>query len=48
VADTDAEARELYREPAEYFFNRSSMSTPASPIRPGCVTEASVRPLQVV
>ena len=43
VADTDAEARQLYREPAEYFFNRSLHVDPGFTDAPGYVTEASVR-----
>jgi alkanesulfonate monooxygenase SsuD/methylene tetrahydromethanopterin reductase-like flavin-dependent oxidoreductase (luciferase family) len=43
VADTDAEARRLYREPAEYFFNRSLHVYPGYADPPGYVTEASVR-----
>ena len=43
VADTDAEAYKLYREPAEYFFNRSLHVYPGFTDPPGYVTEASVR-----
>ena len=43
VADTDAEAYRLYREPAEYFFNRSFHVYPGFTDPPGYVTEASVR-----
>jgi alkanesulfonate monooxygenase SsuD/methylene tetrahydromethanopterin reductase-like flavin-dependent oxidoreductase (luciferase family) len=43
VADTDAEALQLYREPAEYFFNRSLHVYPGFTDPPGYVTEASVR-----
>lgn len=43
VADTDAEARKLYREPAEYFFNRSLHVYPGFTDPPGYVTETSVR-----
>jgi alkanesulfonate monooxygenase SsuD/methylene tetrahydromethanopterin reductase-like flavin-dependent oxidoreductase (luciferase family) len=43
VADTDAEAYRLYREPAEYFFNRSLHVYPGFTDPPGYVTEASVR-----
>ncbi len=43
VADTDAEAYEMYREPAEYFFNRSLHVYPGFTDPPGYVTEASVR-----
>jgi len=43
VADTDAEARRLYREPAEYFFNRSLHVYPGFTDPPGYVTEASAR-----
>ncbi len=43
VADTDAEAHKLYREPAEYFFNRSLHVYPGFTDPPGYVTEASVR-----
>ena len=34
VADTDAEAYRLYKEPAEYFFNRSLHVYPGTPTRP--------------
>jgi alkanesulfonate monooxygenase SsuD/methylene tetrahydromethanopterin reductase-like flavin-dependent oxidoreductase (luciferase family) len=43
VADTDAEAYRLYKEPAEYFFNRSFHVYPGFTDAPGYVTEASVR-----
>jgi alkanesulfonate monooxygenase SsuD/methylene tetrahydromethanopterin reductase-like flavin-dependent oxidoreductase (luciferase family) len=43
VADTDAEAQRLYKEPAEYFFNRSLHVYPGYTDPPGYVTEASVR-----
>jgi alkanesulfonate monooxygenase SsuD/methylene tetrahydromethanopterin reductase-like flavin-dependent oxidoreductase (luciferase family) len=43
VADTDAEAYKLYREPAEYFFNRSLHVYPGFTDAPGYVTENSVR-----
>ncbi len=43
VADTDAEAYKLYKEPAEYFFNRSLHVYPGFTDPPGYVTEASVR-----
>jgi alkanesulfonate monooxygenase SsuD/methylene tetrahydromethanopterin reductase-like flavin-dependent oxidoreductase (luciferase family) len=43
VADNDAEAYRLYKEPAEYFFNRSLHVFPGFTDPPGYVTEASVR-----
>jgi alkanesulfonate monooxygenase SsuD/methylene tetrahydromethanopterin reductase-like flavin-dependent oxidoreductase (luciferase family) len=43
VADTDQEAFRLYREPAEYFFNRSLHVYPGYADPPGYVTEASAR-----
>jgi alkanesulfonate monooxygenase SsuD/methylene tetrahydromethanopterin reductase-like flavin-dependent oxidoreductase (luciferase family) len=43
VAETDEEAFELYREPAEYFFNRSLHVYPGYTDPPGYVTEASMR-----
>jgi alkanesulfonate monooxygenase SsuD/methylene tetrahydromethanopterin reductase-like flavin-dependent oxidoreductase (luciferase family) len=43
VADNDAEAYRLYKEPAEYFFNRSLHVYPGFTDPPGYVTEASVR-----
>jgi alkanesulfonate monooxygenase SsuD/methylene tetrahydromethanopterin reductase-like flavin-dependent oxidoreductase (luciferase family) len=43
VADNDAEAYKLYKEPAEYFFNRSLHVYPGFTDPPGYVTEASVR-----
>ena len=43
VADTDAEAYRLYKEPAEYFFNRSLHVYPGFADPPGYVTETSVR-----
>ena len=43
VADTDQEAYRLYKEPAEYFFNRSLHVYPGFADPPGYVTEASAR-----
>lgn len=43
VADTEAEARRLYREPAEYFFNRCLHLYPPFADPPGYRTEATVR-----
>ena len=43
VGDTDAEAYKLYKEPAEYFFNRSLHVYAGYADPPGYVTEASVR-----
>jgi alkanesulfonate monooxygenase SsuD/methylene tetrahydromethanopterin reductase-like flavin-dependent oxidoreductase (luciferase family) len=43
VADSDAEAHRLYKEPAEYFFNRSLHVYPGYADPPGYITEASVR-----
>ena len=43
VGDTDAEAYRLYKEPAEYFFNRSLHVYAGYADPPGYVTEASVR-----
>ena len=43
VADTAAEARRLYREPAEYFFNRCLHLYPPFADPPGYQTEATVR-----
>jgi alkanesulfonate monooxygenase SsuD/methylene tetrahydromethanopterin reductase-like flavin-dependent oxidoreductase (luciferase family) len=43
VADTDAEAHRLYKEPAEYFFNRSLHVHPGFTDGPGYTTEASTR-----
>ena len=47
VADTDAEAYRLYKEPAEYFFNRSLHVYPGFTDPPGYITEAlGAGPLQ--
>jgi alkanesulfonate monooxygenase SsuD/methylene tetrahydromethanopterin reductase-like flavin-dependent oxidoreductase (luciferase family) len=43
VADTDREAYRLYKEPAEYFFNRSLHVYPGYADPPGYLTEASAR-----
>jgi alkanesulfonate monooxygenase SsuD/methylene tetrahydromethanopterin reductase-like flavin-dependent oxidoreductase (luciferase family) len=43
VGDTDREAYKLYKEPAEYFFNRSLHVYPGYADPPGYVTEASAR-----
>ena len=43
VADSDAEAYKLYKEPAEYFFNRSLHVYPGFVDPPGYLTEASTR-----
>lgn len=43
VADTDAEARELYREPAEYFYKRCLHVHGGYAEPPGYKTEATVR-----
>jgi alkanesulfonate monooxygenase SsuD/methylene tetrahydromethanopterin reductase-like flavin-dependent oxidoreductase (luciferase family) len=43
VADTDQEAYRLYKEPAEYFFNRSLHVYPGYADPPGYLTEASAR-----
>lgn len=43
VAGSDEEAYRLYREPAEYFFNRSLHVYPGYADPPGYVTEASAR-----
>jgi alkanesulfonate monooxygenase SsuD/methylene tetrahydromethanopterin reductase-like flavin-dependent oxidoreductase (luciferase family) len=43
VADTEAEARRLYREPAEYFFNRCLHLYLPFADPPGYRTEATVR-----
>jgi alkanesulfonate monooxygenase SsuD/methylene tetrahydromethanopterin reductase-like flavin-dependent oxidoreductase (luciferase family) len=43
VADTDAEAMELYREPAEYFYNRCLHVHPGFADPPGYRSEATVR-----
>jgi alkanesulfonate monooxygenase SsuD/methylene tetrahydromethanopterin reductase-like flavin-dependent oxidoreductase (luciferase family) len=43
VGDTDQEAYRLYKEPAEYFFNRSLHVYPGYAEPPGYVTEASAR-----
>lgn len=43
VADTDAEAYRMYKEPAEYFFNRSLHVYPGYTDPPGYISEASVR-----
>jgi alkanesulfonate monooxygenase SsuD/methylene tetrahydromethanopterin reductase-like flavin-dependent oxidoreductase (luciferase family) len=43
VADTDADAYRIYKEPAEYFFNRSLHVYPGYSDPPGYVTEASAR-----
>lgn len=43
VADTDEEAYRIYREPAEYFFNRSFFVHPGFTDPPGYVTIPSVR-----
>ena len=41
VADTDKEAYRLYREPAEYFFNRSLHVYPGFADPPGYVTASA-------
>jgi alkanesulfonate monooxygenase SsuD/methylene tetrahydromethanopterin reductase-like flavin-dependent oxidoreductase (luciferase family) len=43
VADTDAEAMEMYREPAEYFYHRCLHIHPGFADPPGYKTEATVR-----
>ena len=43
VANSRAEALDLYREPADYFYNRSFHTDPAYANPPGNTTEASVR-----
>ena len=43
VADTDAEAYRLYKEPAEYFFHRCLHFYPGFVDPPGYTTEATVR-----
>ena len=43
VAETRAEAMKLYREPAEYFFNRCLHVDPRYASPPGYVTEATMR-----
>jgi alkanesulfonate monooxygenase SsuD/methylene tetrahydromethanopterin reductase-like flavin-dependent oxidoreductase (luciferase family) len=43
VAETRAEALKLYREPAEYFFNRCLHVDPKYASPPGYVTEATMR-----
>ena len=43
VADSEAEARRLYRGPAEYFFNRCLHLSPPFADPPGYRTEATVR-----
>ena len=43
VAETSAEAYELYREPAEYFYNRCLHIDPRFAAPPGYATEATQR-----
>jgi alkanesulfonate monooxygenase SsuD/methylene tetrahydromethanopterin reductase-like flavin-dependent oxidoreductase (luciferase family) len=43
VAETEREALELYREPAEYFYNRCLHIDPKFASPPGYVTEATIR-----
>ncbi|MEE2703630.1 MAG: LLM class flavin-dependent oxidoreductase [Myxococcota bacterium] len=43
VAETEQEAMELYREPAEYFFNRCLHVSPRFVMPPGYMSEASMR-----
>ena len=43
VADSDAEAYRLYKEPAEYFYNRSLRVFPGFADVPGYASEATVR-----
>lgn len=43
VAETEAEARKLYREPAEYFYGRSLHASPRWGNAPGYITEATMR-----
>jgi alkanesulfonate monooxygenase SsuD/methylene tetrahydromethanopterin reductase-like flavin-dependent oxidoreductase (luciferase family) len=43
VAETERQARELYREPAEYFYNRCLHIDPRFAQPPGYMSEASVR-----
>jgi alkanesulfonate monooxygenase SsuD/methylene tetrahydromethanopterin reductase-like flavin-dependent oxidoreductase (luciferase family) len=43
VGETEEEAMELYREPAEYFFNRCLHVSPRWVMPPGYMTEATVR-----
>lgn len=43
VAESEAEALKLYREPAEYFYNRCLHVSPIWGNPPGYVTEATVR-----
>ena len=45
VAESREEAYRLYREPAEYFFNRSLHVYPGFTDAPGYITEGSVRAL---
>lgn len=43
VAETEREARELYREPAEYFYGRCLHIDPRFATPPGYATEATIR-----
>ena len=43
VAETEKEARELYREPAEYFYGRCLHIDPRFATPPGYTTEATLR-----
>ena len=43
VAETEQEALDLYREPAEYFYNRSLKVSPKYVAPPGYMTEATLR-----
>ena len=43
VADTDAEAHRLYREPAEYFYHRCLNVNPRFANAPGYTSEATIR-----
>lgn len=43
VAETEAEARRLYREPADYFYNRSLHVHPRWSNPPGYTSEATIR-----
>jgi alkanesulfonate monooxygenase SsuD/methylene tetrahydromethanopterin reductase-like flavin-dependent oxidoreductase (luciferase family) len=43
VAETEREALDLYREPAEYFFNRCLHVSPRFAVPPGYATEATIR-----
>ena len=43
VAETEAQARELYREPAEYFYGRCLHTSPRFVTPPGYITEATQR-----